>query len=167
MPEIISFEKRVGLHSGVFRKAVMNALDLLTPSPAKLLWSAKVRLAEGLRSDFSALSNIFVRLRILHPIVAGALGVWLLALAFQVIASRPSDVIAKRLGRTVGVLVLSQCALGMANIVLLTPPWLQLLHLLGADLLWIACVLLASELLSGPRRTTSPARAEVYAAAYR
>jgi cytochrome c oxidase assembly protein subunit 15 len=124
-------------------------------------------LAEGLRSDFSALSNIFVRLRILHPIVAGALGVWLLALAFQVIASRPSDVIAKRLGRTVGVLVLSQCALGMANIVLLTPPWLQLLHLLGADLLWIACVLLASELLSGPRRTTSPARAEVYAAAYR
>jgi hypothetical protein len=37
MPEINSFEKRVGLHSGVFRKAVMNALDLPIPSPAKLL----------------------------------------------------------------------------------------------------------------------------------
>jgi hypothetical protein len=45
MPEIISFEKRVGLHSGVFRKAVLHALDLPLASPAKLLWSAKVRLS--------------------------------------------------------------------------------------------------------------------------
>jgi hypothetical protein len=44
MPEIISFEKRVGLHSGVFRKTVLHALDLPLASPAKLLWSAKVRL---------------------------------------------------------------------------------------------------------------------------
>jgi hypothetical protein len=44
MPEINSFEKRVGLHSGVFRKVVMNVLDLPLAFPAKLLWSAKVRL---------------------------------------------------------------------------------------------------------------------------
>src|SRR5439155_1283756 len=45
MPEIYSFEKRVGLHSAVFRKVVMNVLDLPLAFPAKLLWSAKVRLA--------------------------------------------------------------------------------------------------------------------------
>jgi hypothetical protein len=45
MPEITSFEKRVGLHSGVFRTAVVHALDLALASPEKLLWSAKVRLA--------------------------------------------------------------------------------------------------------------------------
>jgi hypothetical protein len=46
MPEINSFEKGVGLHSSVFRTAVVHPLDLPLASPAKLLWSAKVRLAE-------------------------------------------------------------------------------------------------------------------------
>jgi hypothetical protein len=44
MPEISSFEKRLGLHSGVFRTAAVHALDLPLAYPAKLLWSAKVRL---------------------------------------------------------------------------------------------------------------------------
>jgi hypothetical protein len=44
MPEMNSLEKRVGLHSGVFRIAVVHALDLPLASPAKLLWSAKVGL---------------------------------------------------------------------------------------------------------------------------
>jgi hypothetical protein len=43
-----SLEKRVGLHSGVFRIAVVHALDLPLASPAKLLWSAKVGLARSL-----------------------------------------------------------------------------------------------------------------------
>jgi heme a synthase len=109
-------------------------------------------LAEGFHADFSAFSNIFVRLRIFHPIVAGALGVWLVVLAFQMTALQQSDVCVKRLAGTIVVLVVAQFALGAANIVLLTPAWLQLLHLLGADLLWIACVLLAFELVSRPRR---------------
>jgi heme A synthase len=125
--------------------------------------SASTSLTRGFQADFSAFSNIFVRLRILHPIVAAALGVWLLVLASQVIASKQMGGVARRLGGTIAVLVLAQFTLGMANIVLLTPTWLQLLHLLGADLLWIACVLLASESLSGPRRTMAPARAEAYA----
>jgi len=108
--------------------------------------TAPASLTRAFQADFSAFSNIFVRLRILHPIVAGALGVRLLALAFQVIASKQSGVVAKRVGGTIAVLVLSQFILGVANIALLTPTWLQLLHLLGADLLWIACVLMACEL---------------------
>jgi heme A synthase len=104
-------------------------------------------LAASIQADFSASSNIFVRLRILHPIFAGALGVWLLAVAFQVSVPRRVSTVAKRLGGTIAVLVLSQLALGIANIALLTPIWLQLLHLLGADLLWIAFVVLACELL--------------------
>ena len=50
---------------------------------------------------------------------------------------------AKRLSIAVAALVFAQFTLGIANIVLLTPIWLQLTHLLTADLLWIACVLLA------------------------
>ena len=69
--------------------------------------------------DFSPLSNIFVRLRILHPIVAVALGIWLLVLACKLYA------LAKRLSIAVATLVFAQFTLGIANIVFLTPIWLQ------------------------------------------
>ncbi len=39
--------KRVGLHSAVFRKGVLQPLGLGLPSWAKWLWSAKVRLGKG------------------------------------------------------------------------------------------------------------------------
>ena len=104
-------------------------------------------VTEGLRADFSAFSNIFVRLRVLHPIAAGALGAWLLVLAFRVSASKHSTARAKRLGITIAGLVLFQFAIGIANIVLLTPVSLQLLHLLTADLVWIAFVLLGESLM--------------------
>jgi len=113
-------------------------------------------LTESIRADFSSFSNIFVRLRILHPIVAGALGVWLLILACRVIASRQATVVAKRLGATIVGLVLSQFAFGIADIVLMTPTWLQLFHLFVADLLWMAFVLMASELLAWSHVEASP-----------
>jgi len=47
------------------------------------------------------------------------------------------------------VLVLFQFFLGGANILLKTPVSIQLLHLLCADLLWIAWVLLAFERKTG------------------
>jgi len=62
---------------------------------------------------------------------------WLLLRSFP----RPAD-------RTLAVGVLSlltlQFALGIADVALLAPLWLQITHLLGADLLWIALVLLAA-----------------------
>ena len=112
-------------------------------------------LTESIRADFSPFSNIFVRLRILHPIVAGALGVCLLVIAFRVTASSWTNAIAKRLSAAMAVLVILQCSLGIANIALKTPTWLQLLHLLTADLLWIAFVLLAAESLPRTRRSAS------------
>ena len=37
-----------------------------------------------------------------------------------------------------------QCVLGIADVVLLAPLWLQITHLFAADLLWIALVVLAA-----------------------
>jgi len=110
-------------------------------------------LTESIRADFSPFSNIFVRLRILHPIVAAVLAVCLLVIAIRVTASNRNTTVAKRLSATVGVLVILQCTFGIANIALKTPTWLQLLHLLTADLLWIGFVLLAVE--SSPWACTS------------
>jgi cytochrome c oxidase assembly protein subunit 15 len=41
-------------------------------------------------------------------------------------------------------LLVLQFGLGLADVTLLAPVWMQILHLLGADLLWIALVVLAA-----------------------
>jgi heme A synthase len=48
---------------------------------------------------------------------------------------------------------------GLLNVALLAPVWMQVLHLLLADLLWIAFVLLAVRALSlpGPAAPPTPA----------
>jgi len=108
-------------------------------------------LFESIRADFSPFSNIFVRLRILHPIVAGGVAIYLLVIALRVSASLTTAIV-KRFSATIGALVILQCSVGIANIALKTPTWLQLLHLLAADLLWIALVLFTLELLPSVRR---------------
>ena len=40
-----------------------------------------------------------------------------------------------------------QFALGLADILLLAPVWMQILHLLGADLYWVALVTLAAAVI--------------------
>ena len=79
--------------------------------------------------------------------VAVALGVWLLVFALQASASKLGNKAERRFAAAITTLVLCQFTLGFASILLKTPAWLQLLHLLGADLLWIAGVLFAYELL--------------------
>jgi cytochrome c oxidase assembly protein subunit 15 len=51
---------------------------------------------------------------------------------------------------TVSSLALLQLGGGLLNVALLAPVWMQIVHLLLADLLWIAFVLLAVRALSLP-----------------
>ena len=92
--------------------------------------------------DFSSDSSWLVRLRWLHPalsLLAGAFVLWLVfhGVRFQM---------HRRLSLTLAALVLIQFALGIADVVLLTPTAMQLLHLLGADLLWVSLVVLLARL---------------------
>jgi heme A synthase len=108
-------------------------------------------LSAGLTADFSAASSALVRLRILHPVIALAAGVYIIIAAATMTR-------AHRLGRIVIALVVAQFAAGMLNVWLLAPIWLQLVHLLLADLLWIALVLLAAAALEqSPSREPVPA----------
>jgi cytochrome c oxidase assembly protein subunit 15 len=94
----------------------------------------------ALAQDLSSGVNWLIRLRIVHPVSAVIAGVFIGWLVLRSI-SRPAD-------RALAVGVLSlltlQIALGVADVALLAPLWLQITHLLGADLLWIALVLLAA-----------------------
>ncbi len=97
--------------------------------------------------DFAAHSPLLIRMRWLHPataIIALSCAIWI---ALQ-IRSKPGQLL-------VGLICL-QLLLGAANVLLLVPTWLQVLHLLGADLYWIALVVACAAILA-PATSTATA----------
>lgn len=104
-------------------------------------------LSEGLRQDLSPAAHLFVRLRVAHPVLALFVGGFLLFAASYVNRVRPGAWTGRTSGAVAG-LVFVQLLVGALNVGLLAPVWLQLVHLLLADFLWIALVLLAASALS-------------------
>ena len=101
-------------------------------------------------ADLSTASHLLIRLRVLHPVLAVAAVLLLLAAAPRLARGRGD--VARRLARLVVIAALAQVALGFLNVLLLAPVWLQLVHLLAADTVWIAFVLLAAESLGAQAR---------------
>jgi cytochrome c oxidase assembly protein subunit 15 len=88
-----------------------------------------------------------LRLRIAHPLMAVVAAGAVLVAARVSHAARP-DPRVRRAGVRVALIVAVQLLAGAANVWLLAPVWLQLAHLLLADLLWISLVLLAAATLA-------------------
>lgn len=105
----------------------------------------------------AAQSNHFlVQLRVFHPFISIACGIFLLYLAFYAARTRPGPAVLP-LAQLMGVLFVVQLGVGAINVVLQAPVWLQLLHLLLADLIWIAMVLLAAAAFAVPQLAETPA----------
>jgi cytochrome c oxidase assembly protein subunit 15 len=90
-----------------------------------------------------------VRLRLLHPLSALAAGVFVGWMIREIVFrdTLPSE---RRLGILVILLLVLQCVLGIADVLLLAPVGMQVLHLLGADLLWISLVVLSARICVQP-----------------
>ncbi len=101
-------------------------------------------LASGLAQDWTSGANLFLRLRGLHPLIAAAAAAWLLYYALATGTARPE---VRPRAWLVAAAVAVQLAAGAINLLLLAPVWMQLVHLLVADLLWIALVVLSAETL--------------------
>ena len=126
--------------------ALAALADTLFPSPS---------LAAGLAEDFAANAPVLVRMRWLHPaaaLVGFCCVVWMVRQGAK-LRGRWDAVT-----RTVAGLLVLQFVLGIADVLLLAPAWMQLLHLLGADLYWCALVALAAETI-WPARIRASAKA--------
>ena len=97
---------------------------------------------EGLAQDFAPTAHLLVRLRVLHPVLALGMGVYVVAVAMAVAARRPGPA-ARRPAQALAGLFVAQLLVGLVNLALAAPVWLQLVHLLMADAVWIALVALA------------------------
>jgi heme A synthase len=111
-------------------------------------------VAQGLAQDLAPSAPLFIRLRSLHPFVAIGAGVLLLALATLAPVARPTPLV-QRFSRALSIAYFVQLGLGALNIMMLAPTWLQLLHLLSADVVWVLLVLLATTALGEERVSAS------------
>jgi cytochrome c oxidase assembly protein subunit 15 len=127
-------------------------------------------LHASIAQDLAAGSPMLLRLRLVHPalaLIAALFALWLAALArrkrsshtgsnasdsgeFNQTAIRVQQASRAHLANLLLILLGLQLVLGVADVLLLAPAWMQLLHLLGADLFWIA--LIQFQPASPPRR---------------
>lgn len=110
-------------------------------------------LAEGLLQDVDPTAHFLVQLRVIHPMIAIAVGVYILFLTIYL--TNPQLPETRKLALALRFLVAGQLVLGAINIALLVPMWAQITHLLVADLLWIVLLLFGVALLSVARVTES------------
>ena len=93
-------------------------------------------------------THFLMRLRVLHPAIAIIVGCYAVMLSSYVgNFLRPSPQV-KRYSGALTALFVTQIGVGILNVTLLAPVWLQLIHLLLADLFWIALVLTSAAALS-------------------
>ena len=102
-------------------------------------------LLTAIHQDFSSGSSWLLKVRWLHPaasLITGFFIVWLLLQTLN--PNNPCRKANRPLALGVLFLLAFQYLLGIADIALLAPTWMQMTHLFGADLLWISLVLLSA-----------------------
>jgi cytochrome c oxidase assembly protein subunit 15 len=109
-------------------------------------------LGMALAQDFSAASGWLVRWRWTHPTIAflaSIVLIWLLVRAAQ----RKTHGDNRSLSALILLLLAAVYVLGVLDVVLLAPLWVQVAHLLAADTLWAALVVLTARLTLQPRES--------------
>jgi cytochrome c oxidase assembly protein subunit 15/protoheme IX farnesyltransferase len=109
-----------------------------------------------LSEKFGPTAPLLSKLRIIHPVVAVAGGLLIGWIATSLV--RFGSPRSRKLSLAVVLIVFSQFFIGIANIYLLTPLSVQVIHLMVADLLWITYVFMSVSLLG--ERKPAPARSE-------
>ncbi len=115
-------------------------------------------LAGAFHQDFSAAAPLLLRLRWIHPISAIFAGIFIAWLLVQALR-RTASTRMRSLGLAVLCTLLMQYLLGVSDVLLRAPTWLQVLHLLGADVFWICLMLLTANfcLIASPKTIYSGA----------
>lgn len=97
--------------------------------------------ADAMAQSLSPTAHFLQKLRILHPYIAGSVGLYIILISGLTAHLRPS-VHTQRHAMFLTGLFVTQMAVGGLNVFLKAPVWMQIVHLLLGDLVWIGAVLL-------------------------
>jgi protoheme IX farnesyltransferase len=104
-------------------------------------------LLQGLHDDLSPTAHFLVRLRLFHPLIATSVGLYLVLISGLASHLRPSES-SRRFARWMGIAFFVEMSAGVINYLLKAPVWMQLVHLLLADGVWIVLVLVSAAALA-------------------
>ena len=99
--------------------------------------------AAGFAADLDPASHLFLRLRIFHPFIAIGVGLYVMILSASFGLTQPQ---AKRFAAALIALIAVNWIVGVVNVLLLAPAWMQMFHLLITDALWITFILMLAVL---------------------
>lgn len=142
----VRFPYGKALFAGLVALVLVSGTGAVTALGDTLFPPASV-LSDGLwarvSDELSPGAHFLVRLRAVHPVLAILVGLAVATLGARFVDE--GNPVTARLGRNLGIVTWTQMGLGSLNLVLAAPMWLQLVHLLGAQLTWILLLLLFVE----------------------
>ncbi len=106
-------------------------------------------LGGGLDPATNPVVATLIGARVFHPTMAFVV---LAVLGATVVVNRPAGPRVTAKGMALLGLFVVQMSLGTLNVWLQAPVWMQIVHLLMTDLIWIGLVVFASEVLAAPAR---------------
>lgn len=106
-------------------------------------------LVEGLAADQDPNAHFLIRLRVYHPVIAVMVAVYSLYLVRTLFTQNQG--LARKLLAALVIIGILQLSAGLINLLLLAPIYMQMIHLLTADLVWITYVLTTAALLAKPQ----------------
>ena len=101
-------------------------------------------LRSSVLQDFTSSGPALLHFRLIHPVLAVIAGIYVIWVILRSASRRMSQ---SRSSMALILLLFTEIAIGMLNVVLLAPAWLQILHLLVADTIWISLVLASAALI--------------------
>ncbi|MGB9358668.1 MAG: COX15/CtaA family protein [Acidimicrobiia bacterium] len=140
-PREPGLDRRLGVGAaGLLLVGAMGALNALSDTlyPVDSFFS-------GVQQELAADAPWLVQVRVLHPVVAIAVGFGVAYLVMRLSAKAVDR--TKRIAAIVMGLVAIQFFAGLVNVILATPLETQVIHLAIADAMWIAYVIFAAALL--------------------
>jgi heme A synthase len=111
-------------------------------------------VSSGLVDKFGPGAPLLLQLRVIHPVLAVVGGIFVAWIAVRLSAESPEK--PKRLAFAITLIVFSQMFVGVANIYLQTPLFMQVTHLMIADVLWIVFVVFGATVLEQDRARLEP-----------
>lgn len=112
-------------------------------------------IAEGIAKDLAPDSHILLRLRILHPILSIFTAIFLVFISGWIKRMSGEDKLTAWWSNALAMLVMLQVIFGAATLLMLAPIIMQLGHLLLADLVWIAFILMSASYISSAKNEAS------------
>jgi cytochrome c oxidase assembly protein subunit 15 len=134
--------------AGIFVVMIVGVTGSLAALGDTLYPSTSLGLA--LAQDFSPASGWLVRWRWMHPTVAFVASIFLIWLLVRA-AQHKTQWDNRGLSALVLLLLAGVYVLGLLDVILLAPLWVQVAHLLGADTLWAALVVLTARMTLEPK----------------